>query len=187
MAAPQVPDAVKLFVAVLWHDATALERAHSRMQALWGPSDYVGPDRLFDATDYYVAEMGAPLYRRMIGFRELIAPEAIVEIKLAANALEVELTGPAGRSVNLDAGYLDHNKVVLASAKNAGQKIHLGRGIYADLVARYSHGRYQPFEWTFPDFKTGRYDDELAELRQRYLQALRSTNRSGGLQPPLRG
>jgi hypothetical protein len=54
--------------------------------------------------------------------------------------------------------------------KAAGQKIYLTTGIYADLIARYAQGRYQPFAWTFPDFKDGRYDAELAELRAAYLR-----------------
>jgi hypothetical protein len=82
--------------------------------------------------------------------------------------------GTAGQRVNLDSGYLDHNKIVLASAKGLGQKIDIAQGIYADLVARYRQGHYQPFEWSFPDFKDGRYDSELAEIRRRYLQQLRT-------------
>jgi hypothetical protein len=74
------------------------------------------------------------------------------------------------RVVNLDAGYLDHNKVILASAKEAGQKVYLDKGIYADLAGRYKNGKYQPFEWSFPDFKDGRYDQELCEIRAIYLR-----------------
>jgi hypothetical protein len=170
MAAPQLPEPVKLFVAVLWREPAALTDAMRQMEQAWGPADFAGPDRPFDLTNYYEPEMGAALLRRIVGFRDLISPESIVEVKLTANQIEDSLCGPFGRLVNLDAGYLDHNKIVLASAKPAGQKIHLARGIYADLVARYAHGRYRPFEWTFLDFEDGRYDEELGELRRRYLE-----------------
>jgi hypothetical protein len=62
----------------------------------------------------------------------------------------------------------------LADVKAAGQKIYLANGIYADLVARYADGRYQPFSWTFPDFKDGRYDEELGLLRKAYLAQIKS-------------
>jgi hypothetical protein len=173
MAAPRFPDPVKLFVAVLWSEVVTLDQAVAALDTEWGACDFTGPDRPFDPTDYYQAEMGPDLRRRLIAFRELVPPESLVAAKLTCNRIEEALAGLGGRRVNLDVGYLDHAKVVLASAKPAGQKIHLGSGIYADLVGRFAHGRYQPFEWTFPDFRDGRYDAELATLRGLYLEQLR--------------
>lgn len=173
MARPQAATPVKLLVAVLWATADALQAALDALQATWGPMDFTGADRPFDRTDYYLQEMGAGLQRRLIAFAELVPPESLRAAKLRSNSIEDQLSAQRGRCVNLDIGYLDHNKIVLASVKYAGQKIHLGDGVYADLVARYKHGRYQPFEWTFPDFRDGRYDGELAQLRQIYLQQLR--------------
>jgi hypothetical protein len=121
--------------------------------------------------------MGARLLRRLVAFQHLLPLEAFVETKLICNKIENKLAGPTGRRANLDVGYLDHNKLVLASAKAAGQKIYLGLGIYGDLVGRYADGRYQPFDWTFPDFKDGRYDTELATLRRVYLDQLRAIKR----------
>ena len=117
--------------------------------------------------------MGAPLFRRLLAFEKLAGPGLLVDMKLACNAIEDSLRIGGRRIVNCDAGYLDHNKVVLASAKEAGQKIYLDRGIYADLAGRYKAGKYQPFEWSFPDFKDGRYDTELLQIRALFLQQTR--------------
>ena len=173
MAEPSAPEAVKFFVALLWGDAAALPDAYARLVERFGEVDFEGPDRAFDLTNYYEAEMGENLQRRLIAFATLCGPEELVQAKLACNEIEDVLAGWHGRRVSLDLGYLDHNKIVLASAKAAGQKIYLGDGIYADLVARYAEGRYQPFAWTFPDFKDGRYDAELGELRRLYLQQIK--------------
>jgi hypothetical protein len=173
MAAPALVEPVKLFAAALWSDAGALAAACAAMSERWGNIDFTGPDHPFNVTDYYAGEMGLSLQRRLVFFEALTPPDALPEAKLCCNQIESLLAGPAGRRVNLDVGYLDHNKVVLASVKAAGQKIYLGQGIYADLVGRYATGRYQPFAWTFPDFKDGRYDAELAAMRRRYLQQLR--------------
>ena len=62
------------------------------------------------------------------------------------------------------------------SEKGAGQKIYLGDGIWADLVGRYRAGRYQAFEWTFPDFRYGRYDRKVAEIRRRDLAELKANH-----------
>jgi len=174
MAPVQPVMPVKLLVAVLWAEPQALARAVDRMTAQWGPIDFQGADAPFDMTHYYEPEMGAGLQRRLLAFERLVPPESLVEAKRCCNAWEdLDLAETSGRKVNLDVGYLDHNKVVLASVKFAGQKIHLGQGIYADLVARYEGGKYQPFPWTFPDFKTGRYDADLVAIRTLYLTQLK--------------
>lgn len=174
MAIPRTPEPVKLFVAILWADQEALGHALHALQTIWGTIDFHGPDRPFDSTDYYHSEMGLVLWRRLVSFTPLVSPEILPAAKLQCNAVEDRLAGPSGRRVNLDVGYLDHNKMVLASVKGLGQKVYLAHGVYADLVGRYARGRYQPFEWTFPDFKDGRYDTELGMIRRRYLEQLRA-------------
>ena len=82
------------------------------------------------------------------------------------------------RTVNLDIGYLDIHKIVLASGKYDAQKVHLGRGVYADIVCRYSGGGFQPYEWTFPDFRERLYDADFREIRRRYKRQLREQNAS---------
>ncbi len=178
MAAPQLPEPVKLFVAVLWTGMDELAQARSQLEKHFSRIDYHGPDHPFDVTDYYDQEMGGRPQRRLITFANLAPPECIKQGKLICNQIEDAIAVEGHRRVNLDLGFLDDNKIVLASAKEAGQKIHMGEGIYADLVARYKYGRYQPFEWTFPDFRDGRYDAELAEIRRKYLEQLREWRRS---------
>ncbi|MBP1602412.1 MAG: hypothetical protein H6Q06_2563 [Acidobacteria bacterium] len=177
MTRPKSADPVKLIVAVLWSDAPALELALVRLEERWGRIDFSGGDHSFDATHYYDGEMGSELRRRIVSFGRLVPPESIREAKLICNEIEDTVAAGGGRKVNLDIGYIDHNKVVLASAKYAGQKIHLGDGIYADMIARYRDGKYRPFEWTFPDFRDGRYDTELGKIRADYLEQLRSLRR----------
>jgi hypothetical protein len=158
----------------LWADEEALPETYEHLAAQWGVIDFTGLDRLFDLSDYYEPEMGPNLFRRLVAFEALRNPDKLAEAKRACIEIEAALSGAKGRRVNLDIGYLDHNKVVLASVKAAGQKIYLSDGIYADLIARYGDGRYQPFAWTFPDFKDGRYDEELAVLRGQYLEQIKA-------------
>ena len=174
MASILPPPAVKLFIAILYKDVSALARARELFVVQWGTIDFEGADHVFDVTAYYEPEMGAPLIRRIVSFEKLADPTLLVPMKLACNNIETETCIDGKRIINCDAGYLDHNKVLLASAKEAGQKIYLDKGIYADLAGRYKAGRYQPFEWSFPDFKDGRYGDELIAIRRLYLNQVKS-------------
>jgi len=166
--------AVKYFIAVLYKDVSAFARARELFVAQWGTIDFEGADHVFDVTEYYEPEMGTPLIRRIVSFEKIADPTLLVPMKLACNTIETETCIDGKRTVNCDAGYLDHNKVLLASAKEAGQKIYLDKGICADLARRYKAGKYQPFEWSFPDFKDGRYDEELLAIRRLYLDQLKN-------------
>jgi hypothetical protein len=174
LAKTQAVDPVKLFLAVLWTMPDSLTQAMERLRLHWGEIDFQGEDYSFDLTNYYESEMGSGLKRRLISFHKLVSPDCLSAAKHACNAIEDQLAGENRRRVNLDIGYLDHNKIVLASFKGAGQKIYLRDGVWADMVARYRQGKYCPFEWSFPDFRDGRYDRELNQIRQTYLKQLRS-------------
>ena len=174
MAKAQAVDPVKLFVAILWAPSGPLQDAMENLTGVWGEIDFAGADHPFDITDYYESEMGKGLNRRLVSFLRLTPPDVLAGAKHACNDIEDRLAGSAGRRINLDIGYLDHNKIILASFKGAGQKIYLRDGVWADLVARYREGRYSPFEWTFPDFRDRRYDQELLKIRRVYMQQLRS-------------
>jgi hypothetical protein len=184
MAKPEPPLPVKYIIAVLFKDANHLDHVKKELTERWGTIDFESIDHSFDVTEYYTPEMGAPLYRRLLAFEKLYPPTLIVDMKLICNEIEMLCAIEKKRTVNLDAGYLDHNKYLLASAKEAGQKIYLDKGIYADLSGRYKAGKYQPFEWSFPDFKDGRYDRELLEIRKRYLRQVKTFRFLGGSQTP---
>ncbi len=166
---PQPVDPVKLFCGVLLSEQADWERMQARLWDCFGPIDYTSKSFVFDATDYYQPEMGAGIRRLFVSFERLIDPAEIVSVKLESNRLEEEfLFSEGGRSINLDPGYMDTFKVVLASAKSGWQKIYLDRGIYADPTLYYRKGAFYPFEWGFPDFKGGLYNEALLQIRQRY-------------------
>ena len=170
---PQEPTPVKLVCAVLYSDAGKLAAARDRLEKEFGLIDHTSPVFPFDITDYYVPEMGAPIYRLFYSFQELINPKELASIKVACNDIEAQLAIDGQRKVNLDPGYLDYDKFVLASAKYAGHKIYLDYGIYADTTLKYSKGKYKPSVWCFPDFKSGLYETLFLHIRAMYKKQLR--------------
>jgi hypothetical protein len=174
MANPQPVSPVKLIVAILWSSTDQLELARAPLIQAFGPIDYEGPDHLFDTTNFYNAEMGTPIHRRILSHQYLVPPESLVEAKERTNDIEDLLRHNGPRRVNLDVGYLDLHKVVLASMKPAGQKLHLARGVYADLTLRFARGNYQPLEWTFLDLRDGRYQSDFNNIRAILRDTLRN-------------
>lgn len=173
MAKPAQPIPVKLFAAVLFVAPGPLQRARAHLQEAFGDIDYTSPAFAFAQESYYTKEMGSPISRIFYSFRALIDPAAIVAIKQRCNAIEERLARNGKRSVNIDAGYLDYSKVILASMKYHSQKIYLSDGVYADLNLLYEKGRYIGFDWTFPDFKSPEYHAVLLHMRARYKSQLR--------------
>lgn len=165
---PVEADPVKSFFGILYSDEIKLLEALKEIARRYGSIDYRSDGFPFDKTNYYASEMGASIIRLFISLEKLIQPQEIARIKLESNAIEDELSVDGLRKVNLDPGYLDYDKVVLASAKYNGDKIYLDRGIWADLTLRFKNGQFEPYPWSFPDFKTGLYDDVFVQIRNRY-------------------
>ncbi len=177
MSMPVPAEPVQLFIGILTSSDRVLPRVKETLAHCFGPIDLESKAFPFDVTDYYEPEMGLGLQRRFVAFERLIPPEGIVDVKLRTQRIEDEHVRSGRRCVNLDPGYMDLYKIVLASAKFQGPKICLGRGIYADPTLYYDKG-WRAFPWGFPDFRDGRYDSVLSDIRRLYKAKRRDRTRS---------
>ena len=182
MGTPQKPEPVKLFVGMISARAELLDEAGRMLAEEFGPMDGRSADIPFDFTDYYAPTMGGGLMRRLVSFANLMDPGRLAEVKLATNRIEQAIararTTDVKRPVNLDSGYLSPAKVVLATVKDYSHRIYLGQGIYAEVTLRHHKGRYEPWEWTFPDYRTEAYLEFFAATRKRLMDQKRKEDDS---------
>jgi hypothetical protein len=174
---PLEPIPVKLFCGVLYSDDSLLQKSEAILLEKYGAIDYKSEPYEFTITEYYRPEMGWPIYRIFWSFARLIDPKEIARVKIECNEIEDQLAVENNRKVNIDSGYIDYDKVILASAKYNGQKVYLDLGIYADLTLHYEKHDFHPYPWTFPDFKSGRYNKTLLKIRENYKLQLKKSER----------
>jgi len=168
-----IPRLVKPVAAVMARDETLVSKAVARLEEMLGPTDRQSELYRFDFTDYYREEMGPDLVKKFVSFARLTAPTALAPIKRRTSACERRYRNDlGGRLVNLDPGYWSDAKLVLASTKNYSHRICLGRRVFAELCLRYHRGRLQPFEWTYPDYRTKLALEFFSEVRKIYLKQL---------------
>jgi len=173
------PQPVNLICPMLAMRPEWLDAATERLSAAFGPTDLVSETWPWEFSAYYEPQMGAPLLRRICSFRDLIAPDGIVGVKLATNGMEKDLAqalAPSAvppRPVNLDPGYLGLSKMVLATTKDFSHRLCLGQGIYAECTLRWRNGAFTTWEWTYADFATDEYRAFFAQVRALYVDKLR--------------
>ena len=170
MSIPQPSQPAKLGIGVLVRGRSLLEPVVAELRGRYGAIDMISPWYPFDYTDYYGAEMGAPLYRRILFFRDPIEQTLLPEIKLQTNDIETRFHVNGKRSVNLDPGYLLLERFVLATGKNYTHRIYLDKGIYADLTLVFQNGAYQPLPWTYPDYRSSELRAFLLKARSLYCR-----------------
>jgi len=145
-------DAV-LIAGVLAAGDAALGLATSLMEARYGPVRMASDAAPFTWSRYYDAEMGPGLTRRFLAFERPFYPGSLREAKLATCAFEQAHAQDGRRVFNLDPGYLTLSTLVVASMKEASYRVYLGGGTYAQRMLVYRSGRFEPFEWTYPDYR----------------------------------
>src|SRR5438552_3797718 len=126
---------VKLFIGVLLSDRKLIDPLEKRLVHAYGPVDHRSAVIPFDFTDYYEPEMGGLIDRVFFSFERLIEADRLPEIKRQTNEIESEsapLLKTVKRPVNLDPGYVEQAKVILASTKNFYHRIYLGGVIFGE-------------------------------------------------------
>lgn len=165
---------VKLIVGFIFKEENALHKAEILLVRHFGKIDFESQTLPFTHTDYYEAEFGKDLKRKFVSFKKLILPEALHRIKIITNKIEKKLSRPTGRLINIDPGYLEPAKLILASTKDYKHRIYLNKGIYAEATLFYRNSTFNPWEWTYPDYRTAEYINIFNRIREIYVRQIKN-------------
>ena len=169
---------VKLIIGFIFKEEDTLRKAKGLLSRKFGKIDYESAILDFSHTDYYAREFGAPLKRQFISFTELILPENLPRIKITTNRIEQKLSRQGLRVINIDPGYLNLAKLILASTKDYRHRVYLNQGIYAEVTLFYQDKSFTPWEWTYPDYKTSDYIAVFNRIREIYAKQINNKLKS---------
>ena len=162
---------VKRIAGVLHPDGERLSWVLEELTEMWGAPELISEPVPFELTDYY-RDIAPNLSRSFLCFPGLADAGALADWKRQSCAVEARSRQPL-RAVNIDPGYVDGARLILASTKDHAHRIWLRDGIYAEVTMRFRFGKWASFDYTFPDFKSGAYDDFLTAARSLWLRERR--------------
>ena len=153
MGSVRPPAQVKLFCALLMAPTISLHEVETVLAQTYGTIVLRTTPLPFTQTTYYEREMGPHLTRMYVAFGPLIDIATLATVKHTTNRLEATwYTVQGQRRINIDPGYLDLAKVVLASTKDHSHRLYIGDGMFAEVTLRYRQHAFQPWEWTYPHY-----------------------------------
>ncbi len=161
----------KLIVGVIYHEKEILEEAMKILNERFGECDGMCEEFSFskEFSDYYDGEIGGEGFRRIYSFKETVDASLQAEIKEFTNDIEVRFALEGNRRINLDPGFINHGRLMLATTKAAGFRIPLKRGIYTELTLFYAKGEWHKLPWSYRDYQSKKVQDFLTETRKIYL------------------
>ncbi len=158
-----------MVIGFIYKDEAIFIKAKENLRKKFGRTDFESEVLAFDCTDHYAAEIGQSLKRRFISFSELIPRESLYRIKLYTHRLETKFSAARSRQINIDPGYLDLAKLVLATTKDYAHRIFLRKGIFAEITLSFKGESFVPNEWTYPDYRSQQYIAIFNQIRRLYL------------------
>ncbi|MEO0255214.1 MAG: DUF4416 family protein [candidate division WOR-3 bacterium] len=160
------PPKVKFFVGMIARDEKIMEEAILILKEKIGEIEFKSDLFPFTHTNYYEKEIGKDLKRKFYSFKPLKKPDEIVDFKLFTIEVEKKFLEDNKRKINIDPGYVELSKVVLASTKNYSHRIYLGKGIFAEVTLYFSKGEFCDFPYTYPDYRTEAYKEFFKKVRE---------------------
>lgn len=170
------PPRVLLFFAATSRFDLLLDRLPDILREPFGPLALVSPRFDFRETCYYEPAMGKELRKQFFVCESLKHADCLPAIKVRANELEAKVasTGEFAvrRPLNLDPGYVDEAKLVLASTKDHAHRLYLGEGIYGEITLQYRDRDWRACPWTYPDYARDDFREFFREMRAMLRQSL---------------
>ncbi|MEK7267400.1 MAG: DUF4416 family protein, partial [Nitrospirota bacterium] len=145
-----------------------LSKAKESLLSAFGAALLETPPVSWDYSEYYKEEIGSPIMRTFIFFKDLINRAEIADIKLRTNDIETSLSTDGKRNVNLDPGYLTLANVILATTKGYSHRIYLGKGIYGEvsLLYREKDKTFVPNIFTYSDYQDKKCIEMFVKARE---------------------
>lgn len=165
---------VKLIIGFIFKEEVLPNKATTILARRFGKIDFESQILPFKHTDYYESEFGRNLKRKFVSFKKLILPQRIPQIKNITNGIEKKFSYGKSRLINIDPGYIDLSKLILVSTKDYRHRIYLNKGIYAEITLFYKNRTFNPWEWTYPDYKTAEYIAIFNQIRQAYALQIKN-------------
>lgn len=161
----------KLIIGVIYHDEAVLNKAMAILTEEFGEIDDCSEEFSFSGefSTYYDDEIGGEGLRRIYSFKELVDPSMQADIKTRTNEIEAMLSADGKRKINLDPGFINHGRLLLATTKETGFRIPLKNGIYTELTLFWARGGWQKLPWTYRDYQSERVQNFITKVRQNYL------------------
>lgn len=168
MARIRPPEAALLFIGTLYSDQQVFLHSKEILERDFGQELLTTPPLPWDYSPYYRNELGSPIARQFIFFKDLFDTGTLADIKIRTTEIEDSLSTGGKRRINLDPGYLTLAKVVLASTKNYSHRLNLGKRIYGEVTLIYAEkeGSFKSHLFTYRDYQEKSCIDMFLSVRQ---------------------
>lgn len=172
----------KLIIGVIYHEKEILDRAMEILTGEFGEIEDVSEEFSFskEFSSYYDDEIGGEGLRRIYSFKQLVDPERQAQIKTRTNEIEAEFSVSGKRQINLDPGFINHGRLLLATTKETGFRIPLKDGIYTELTLFWARGGWQKLPWTYRDYQSELVQKFITRVRTSYLAERRKMSKKIG-------
>ncbi len=170
MSHPKVPEKVLFFLAVTEAEKDLFEKIYNDHFKELGMVVIKSDTYDFSYyTDYYEEEMGKPLWKTFYFFERLMGPEYLIDLKhLCYHVEKLYSDSQNRRRVNIDPGYLNTAKVVLATFKDYAHRIYIGKSVFAEVTLIYKDGAFRALPWTYSDYKDQKHLEYFQKAREYY-------------------
>ena len=183
MGTPKEHEACFGFVAGFSRFPSALDWLADRIRTEWCGDLVASPRFEFTETSYYEKQMGSNLLKQLWLLNMDFDPAALPSLKNQSNRWENDFrdhppqntsSESVERPLNIDPGYLSMSKLVLASTKNRAHRIYLDAGIYAEISLKFIRDSWEPWPWTYDDYRRADYLEFFNLGREQLKQYIRN-------------
>lgn len=168
-----IPPIAKKITGLLYpsNDKDLYEWVKRKLTENFGDIEIESEHFPFSWTDYY-AGISPKLNRCFFCFSGLHHVSQLPDWKNFAIEIE-RMSGNSSRAVNVDPGYIDGARLVLASTKDHAHRVYLRDRIFAEVTLSRKQKKWVHYSYTFPDFRSPQYHPFLSEVSEKWKKDIK--------------